>query len=119
MEEKQIAKDRLEVFEKIKQYEQEGGESLFKDVENDPPSKTLMPEDVDYLKKKLSSKIKYHSTKRIIRIAVPKQPSPSAPISASVSLNFSNIKSKMALKGKMQYIKRTLLLKSLYIQRPI
>lgn len=50
------AKDRLEVLEKIKQFEKE---KLFDlDVENDPPGKILEPKDVDYLNKKLSSKIK-------------------------------------------------------------
>lgn len=67
MEEKrEIAKDRLEVFEKIKEKEMLGGEHYFEDVENDPPTKTLMPEDVDYLKKKLSSKFKYFSIKRVV-----------------------------------------------------
>ena len=47
-----------EELNKIAKYEQLGGENFFCDVENDPPIKTLMPEDVDYLKKKLSSKIK-------------------------------------------------------------
>ncbi|MBQ2809799.1 MAG: 1-acyl-sn-glycerol-3-phosphate acyltransferase [Clostridia bacterium] len=53
-----LAPDRVEVVEKIKKYEAEGGESFFLDVENDPPSRTIMPDEVDYLNKKLSSKIK-------------------------------------------------------------
>ncbi len=52
------ARDRLEVIEKIKKYEAEGGESFFFDVENDPPSRTLLPHEVDYLDEKLSSKVK-------------------------------------------------------------
>ena len=58
MSENKIPEDRQEVLNKIAKYEQLGGENFFCDVENDPPIKTLMPEDVDYLKKKLSSKIK-------------------------------------------------------------
>ena len=65
-EPQKIAEDRLLVFEKIKQNEMFGGENYFNDVENDPPAKTLMPEDVDYLKKKLSSKFKNWYCKKII-----------------------------------------------------
>lgn len=43
--------DRLEVLQKIKEYEQLGGEAFFNDVENDPPSQPLAPQDVDYLHK--------------------------------------------------------------------
>ncbi len=53
----EISKERLEVIEKIKRYEKEGGESLYLDVENDPPAKVLMPSDVDYLKKKFKNKV--------------------------------------------------------------
>lgn len=63
----QISKERLAVIEKIKENEKIGGDVYFNDVENDPPTKVLMPEDVDYLKKKISSKIRYWSTKRIIK----------------------------------------------------
>lgn len=41
--------DRLEVLEKIKTYEQMGGEAFFNDVESDPPTRPLLPQDVDYL----------------------------------------------------------------------
>lgn len=61
-----VSSDRLEVFKKIEKYEKMGGQYFFCDVENDPPTKTLMPEDVDYLKKKLSSKLKYFSCKRLV-----------------------------------------------------
>lgn len=61
-----IPKERQDVLDRIKQNELEGGESFFKDVEIDPPSKTLMPNDVDYLKKKLSSKFKYISCRRLV-----------------------------------------------------
>ena len=67
MEERKISQERLEVIKKIKECEKLGGEHYFDDVENDPPTKVLMPEDVDYLKKKFSNKLKYWSTKRIIK----------------------------------------------------
>lgn len=67
-----ISDDRLEVFKRIKEKEELGGDHYFDDVENDPPAKTLMPEDVDYLKKKLSSKIKYQLIKRPIKKFVKK-----------------------------------------------
>lgn len=51
-----IKKDegRLAVIEKIKQFEKEG--RWHEDVEDDPPTIPLMPDKVDYLNKKLSSK---------------------------------------------------------------
>jgi 1-acyl-sn-glycerol-3-phosphate acyltransferase len=58
MEEKTIEKapDRLEVLKKIEEYEKKG---LFDvDVENDLPTKELLPNQIDYLRKKLTSKIK-------------------------------------------------------------
>lgn len=51
-----VSEDRKEVLRKIDEYERRGW--FDKDVENDPPSPELRPEDVDYLGKKLSSKIK-------------------------------------------------------------
>lgn len=50
------AKDRLAVLEKIAQFEREG--RFDEDVEEDPPAKELLPEDIDYLREKASSKIK-------------------------------------------------------------
>ena len=50
------AQDRLDVLEKIEKYELEGKFDI--DPEIDPPAKELLPEQVDYLNKKLSSKIK-------------------------------------------------------------
>ena len=50
------AKDRLEVLDKIKKLEREGRFDI--DVENDPPTIVLTPENVDYLNKKETSKIK-------------------------------------------------------------
>ena len=49
------AKDRLEVLARIEEYERKG---LFsKDVENDPPTKPLLPNQVDYLNEKLINRI--------------------------------------------------------------
>ena len=50
------AKDRLEVLKKIEQLEEEGKFDV--DPEDDPPTITLKPENVDYLKQKNASKIK-------------------------------------------------------------
>lgn len=48
--------ERIKIIEKIEQYERDG---IFdEDVENDPPTFELMPEDVDYLSEKRTSKIK-------------------------------------------------------------
>lgn len=48
--------DRCRILEKIAQYEKEG--RFDEDVEEDPPSRPIMPGEVDYLQKKLSTKIK-------------------------------------------------------------
>ena len=56
MDETKISSDRLEVLAKIEEYEKKGW--FDKDVENDPPAPELLPDKVDYLCKKLSSKIK-------------------------------------------------------------
>ncbi len=50
------SQDRLNVIKKIAKFEEEG--NFEEDVENDPPSRMLMPDEVDYLRKKLSSKVK-------------------------------------------------------------
>lgn len=50
------SKDRLLIMDKIAKLEREG--RFDEDVENDPPSKELLPEDIDYLRKKIRSKIK-------------------------------------------------------------
>ena len=47
---------RQSVLEKIEEYEKKGW--FDKDVENDPPYEPLKPGDVDYFRKKFSSKIK-------------------------------------------------------------
>ncbi len=46
---------RVAILNKIAQYEREG--VFDKDVEDDPPSREIQPDEVDYLGKKLSSKI--------------------------------------------------------------
>ena len=48
------SKERLEILEKIKNYEK--CSKFNEDVENDAPAKTIRPKDVDYVNKKLSSK---------------------------------------------------------------
>lgn len=50
-----ISTERQEILDKIIQYEKEG--HFDTDVENDPVSKTLMPNEVDYLRKKWRNKI--------------------------------------------------------------
>jgi lipopolysaccharide biosynthesis glycosyltransferase len=50
------SKDRLQIIDKIAKFEREG--RFDEDVEEDPPTKTLYPEDIDYLRKKIRSKIK-------------------------------------------------------------
>lgn len=49
------SQDRLDVLKKIEEFELNGW--FDQEVEIDPPAKTLMPEDVDYLNKKLKNKI--------------------------------------------------------------
>lgn len=56
MEETSKAADRLEVLKKIEQYEKSG--QFDKEVENDPPTIELKPNQIDYMRSKLSSKIK-------------------------------------------------------------
>jgi len=50
------ARDRVEVLKKIEEYERKGIFDL--DVEQDPPGKVLMPEDIDYLKDSPADKLK-------------------------------------------------------------
>ena len=46
--------DRLRIMKKIRDYELAG--RFTEDVEQDPPSREIKPGEVDYLKKKVSSK---------------------------------------------------------------
>ena len=50
-----ISQERLDILEKIKKLEKEG--NFETDVENDPPSKPLLPNEIDYLRKKWRNKI--------------------------------------------------------------
>ena len=50
------AQDRVQILKKIESYEKNGW--FDKDVENDPPARTLMPDEVDYLQSKLRTKLK-------------------------------------------------------------
>ena len=47
---------RLKIIEKINEYERE--KRFNEDVEDDPPAQVIRPNDVDYVNKKLSSKVK-------------------------------------------------------------
>ncbi len=47
---------RVELVKKIEQYEKEG--RFDEDVEDDPPSRTIMPDEIDYLRRSLGAKIK-------------------------------------------------------------
>ena len=64
------ATDRLEVLEKIKALEKEGIFDV--DVENDPPTLPLMPEDIDYLHSgnfnKMKSKLIYTLAQKYVEI---------------------------------------------------
>ena len=50
------AKDRVEVLQKMEEYERKGIFDL--DVEQDPPGKVLMPEDIEYIKDSAAEKLK-------------------------------------------------------------
>lgn len=59
------APDRLAILEKIAQFEREG--RFDEDVEDDPPTLPLMPEDIDYLRKKPVSRLKAKATYKLAR----------------------------------------------------
>ncbi len=50
------AKDRVEILYKIEQYEREG--RFDEDVENDPPGRVLMPDEIEYVRKTKAEKLK-------------------------------------------------------------
>lgn len=54
--ENKINPERLEILQRIDAYESKG--FFDSDVENDPPAKVLEADEIDYLRKKLSNKIK-------------------------------------------------------------
>lgn len=60
--------DRLHVLDKIARLEREG--RFDEDVEEDPPTRELLPEEVDYLRKKLMSKIKTKFTFSVARLFI-------------------------------------------------
>jgi hypothetical protein len=55
MDEMKLSPDRVEVLKKIAEYERDG--RFDEDVENDPPAPELLPDQVDYLCEKFSSKV--------------------------------------------------------------
>lgn len=59
------AADRVQILEKIAQYEREG--RFTEDVEDDPPSRMLMPNEVDYLRERRTSRIKQAHATRLAR----------------------------------------------------
>lgn len=63
MDETKISAGRLEVLQKIKEYEKAG--RFDEDVENDPPAPELLPDKVDYLCKKWTSKISRKIANRV------------------------------------------------------
>lgn len=50
------AKDRVEILHKIEQYEKEG--RFDEDVETDPPSRVLLPGEIEYVQKSMTDKLK-------------------------------------------------------------
>ncbi len=62
------AKDRVEILKKIAQYEREG--RFGEDVEEDPPARTLMPDEIEYgtktVAKKMKSKLAFAAARRFV-----------------------------------------------------
>ncbi len=62
-------KERVEIIEKIEKYEREG--RFDEDVENDPPGRVLMPDEINYLKqgvgKKLKTKVAFMMARKFVR----------------------------------------------------
>ena len=56
MEEMEKSEDRIKILKKIEQLEEQGKFDV--DVEDDPPTLALLPDDVDYLNEKSTSKLK-------------------------------------------------------------
>ncbi len=59
---------RLAILDKIKLYEENGW--FDKDLEDDPPTIELLPNQIDYLRKKISSKVKTFFANKIKRMYV-------------------------------------------------
>lgn len=66
VKENKLPEDTQKKLDRIANFEKLGGENFFQDINDDPPTKVLNPEDVDYLKKKLSSKLKNLSCRRLV-----------------------------------------------------
>ena len=62
---------RIKILEKISELEREGGDSFYIDVEDDPSGHELRPDEVDYLRKKPSSKIKTLGARAMAAILQP------------------------------------------------
>lgn len=64
--------DRVEITARIAEYERDGKFDL--DVEDDPPSRTLMPDEIDYLRKspiaKLNTYIAYRRAKKFLNYII-------------------------------------------------
>jgi lipopolysaccharide biosynthesis glycosyltransferase len=59
------SRERLEVLDKIARLEREG--RFDEDVEEDPPTRELKPREIDYLRRKVSSRIKTRLTYKVAR----------------------------------------------------
>ncbi|MBE6807900.1 MAG: hypothetical protein E7524_00350 [Ruminococcaceae bacterium] len=53
---KNRAKDRVEILRKIEEFERQG--RFDEDVEDDPPSRVLMPDEIDYINKSRTQRLK-------------------------------------------------------------
>ncbi len=62
------AQDRVAILQKIEEYEREG--RFDEDVEDDPPGKVLMPEDIDYLRhtpiQKMQTKLAFGIARKFV-----------------------------------------------------
>ena len=63
--EQNLSEDRIKVLNKIKEYERDKKFDI--DVEDDPPAPVLMPNQIDYLNKKLSNKIATHFANKMAK----------------------------------------------------
>lgn len=69
---KKRAADRVAIVEKIAEYERQGRFS--EDVEDDPPSRMLMPDEIDYLRKspiaRIKTKFAYWSARKFVNTLI-------------------------------------------------
>ena len=70
-----LAPDRVAIQEKIEKYEKEG--RFDEDVENDPPSRKLMPDEIEYIRNdsvsKLKTKVAFFSARVFLKNIMRKQ----------------------------------------------